>query len=180
MAISSSMPNSSLAASVGFSVLPEGAAGLAFRDHVADDAEVVAEVGRGEPLHELGGLPQLDLEHDGEVAVAAHAIEVQAGDGPQLRQRIVEAGDALAPGGDRLLHRLFEDRDEQVVLAAEVEVDRAGGDAGGPRHVGDLGVEVAARGEGFDRGAQQRVALVAALGLGGGRTAAAGRHGGHE
>jgi hypothetical protein len=54
---------------------------------------------------------------------------VQAGDGPQLRQRIVEARDAFAPGGDRLFHRFLEDRDEQVVLAAEVEVDRAGGDA---------------------------------------------------
>ena len=84
----------------------------------------------------------------------------------QLRQRIVEARDAVAPGGDRLFHRFLEDRDEQVVLAAEVEVDRAGGDAGGPRHIGDLGVEVAARREGFDGGAQQRVALVAALGPG--------------
>ena len=65
--------------------------------------------------------------------------------------------------GDRLLHRALEDRDEQVVLAAEVEVDRAGGDAGGPGDVGDLGVEEAARGEGVDGGAEDRVALVAAI-----------------
>ena len=41
------------------------------------------------------------------------------------------------------------------------------------RDVGDLGVEEAAGRERFDGGAQQRVALVAALGPGDGRTAAA-------
>ena len=60
---------------------------------------------------------------------------------------------------ERLAHGALEDRDEQVVLAAEVEVDGAGGDAGGARDVGDLGVEEAALGEDVDRGAQDRVAL---------------------
>ena len=41
----------------------------------------------------------------------------------------------------------------------EVEVDGAGGDAGGARDVGDLGVEEAALGEDVDGGAEDGVAL---------------------
>ena len=88
-------------------------------------------------------LPQLDLEDDGEVAVAAEALEVQAGDLAQPLDRVGHAGERRAAFGDRLLHRALEDRDEQVVLAAEVEVDGAGGDAGGAGDVGDLRVEEA-------------------------------------
>ena len=44
-------------------------------------------------------------------------------------------------------------------LLLEVEVDGAGGDAGGARDVGDLGVEEAALGEDVDGGAQDGVAL---------------------
>ena len=87
------------------------------------------------------------------------------------RARVVERRDAAAPFGDRFGHRALEDRDEQVVLAPEVEVDGAGGDAGGAGDVGDLRIEIAAGGEGVDGGAQERVAFVAALGLGGERTA---------
>ena len=67
---------------------------------------------------------------------------------------IGDAGERGAAFGDRLVHRALEDRDEEVVLAAEVEVDGAGGDAGGAGDVGDLGAEEAARGEGVDGGAQ--------------------------
>ena len=66
---------------------------------------------------------------------------------------------ACAALGERLAHGALEDRDQQVVLAAEVEVDGAGGDAGGAGDVGDLGVEEAALGEDVDRGAQDGVAL---------------------
>ena len=76
--------------------------------------------------------------------------------------RIVDAGERGAAFGERLAHRALEDRDEQVVLAAEVEVDGAGGDAGGAGDVGDLRVEEAALGEDVDGGAQDRVALVGA------------------
>jgi hypothetical protein len=49
----------------------------------------------------------------------------------------------------------------RIVLALEVEVDRAGGDARAARHVGDLRVEEAAVGEDVDRGAEDRVVLIA-------------------
>ena len=70
--------------------------------------------------------------------------------------------DAGAAVGDRLAHRLLEDRDEQVVLALEIEVDGAGGDAGGAGDVGDLGGEEPAFREDVGRGAEDRLALVAA------------------
>ena len=82
-----------------------------------------------------------------------------------------ERRDAGAAVRDRLAHRPLEDRDEQVVLAAEVEVDGAGGDAGGAGDVGDLGGEEAALGEDVDGGAEDGVALV---GAGAGRRRAAG------
>ena len=134
---------------------------------VADDAEVLAQVGRGEALHELRRLPQLDLEDDGQVAVAAEAVEVQPGDLAQALDADRRVAATLSrPVGDRLLHRALEDRDEQVVLAAEVEIDRAGGDAGGAGDVGDLGVEEAARGEGVDGGAEDARRACRAVGRG--------------
>ena len=63
-----------------------------------------------------------------------------------------------------LAHGALEDRDEQVVLAAEVEVDGAGGDAGGAGDVGHLGVEEAALGEDRDGGAEDGLVLVAPAG----------------
>ena len=102
-------------------------------------------------------------------AVASEAVEVQPGDRAQPLARIADARDAPAPLGDARPHRALEDRDEQVVLAAEVEIDGAGGDAGGARDVGDLGVEEAARGEDVDGGAQDGVPLVGAAWRGGGR-----------
>jgi hypothetical protein len=52
------------------------------------------------------------------------------------------------------------ERDEQVVLAAEVEVHGAGGHAGRARHVGHLRVEEAALGEHLRGGTHDGVALV--------------------
>ena len=44
-------------------------------------------------------------------------------------------------------HRALEDRHEQVVFAAEIQIHRPGGDAGGVGDVRDLRVEKAALGE---------------------------------
>jgi hypothetical protein len=104
---------------------------------------------------------------------------VQAGDRAQLRERIRVPGDALAAGGDGLLHGLLEDRDQEIVLAAEIEVNGAGRDAGRTGDIGDLGVEEPARGEGRDGRPQQRVALVDLLATGDGGTGSAGGDG-HE
>ena len=147
---------------------------------VADDAEVFAQVRRGEPLHELRRLPELDLEDHGEGAVATERSEVQPGNLVQALDRVGEGADAAPAVGDRLLHRALEDRDEEVVLAAEVEVDRAGGDAGGAGDVGDLGVEEAAGGEGVDGGPQQGIAFVGPFEPGRRSSPRVGGHGAHE
>src|SRR4029078_12514378 len=94
-----------------------------------------------------------------------HAIEVDARDLPQLRDRVGERRHAGPPVRDRRAHRPLEDRDEEVVLAAEVEIDSAGADAGRAGHVGDLRVEEAALGEDVDRGAKNGLALVSLGGL---------------
>ena len=73
---------------------------------------------------------------------------------------------------ERLAHGALEDRREEVVLAAEVEVDGAGRDAGGAGDVGHLRVEEPALGEDIDRGAQDRVLLAEGCGSGRRRAAA--------
>jgi hypothetical protein len=125
VAISSSPPKKSFAASVALISRRNAPAPLAGDDDAADDAEVFPHQRGGEALHELGRLAELDLEDDGEAAVAAHAFEVDAGDGAELLDRIAQRGDAGAAVRDRLAHRPLEDRDEEVVLALEIEVDGA-------------------------------------------------------
>src|SRR4029453_13716466 len=115
-----------------------------------------------ETLHELRRLAQLDLKDHREIAIAAEPIEVEVRDVAEPLQGIRDAGERGASLGDRLGHHALEDRDEQVVLAAEVEVDGACGHPGRARDVGDLRAEESAAREGVDGGAKDRVALVPA------------------
>jgi hypothetical protein len=55
---------------------------------------------------------------------------VQAGDAAEALDGVASLGERGAPFLDGLAHGAVEDRGEDLVLAAEVEVDRAGGDAG--------------------------------------------------
>ena len=75
-------------------------------------------------------------------------------------QYIAELGQLLLHVGEELLHAVLEERDEELVLRLEVEVDRPVGDAG---RLGDLaharGVE-ARLGEDLDRGGKDSLALV--------------------
>ena len=153
----------------GADVLAEGAALLAVGDRLPDQLEVVLEERLGEALHELHRLPQFNLEHHGEVLVAAEAPEMQVRELAEPLRRIGDAGNRLAAFGEHLVHRSLEDRDEQVVLALEVEVDGAGRDAGDARDVGDLRLEIAVLGEDLRGCAQDRIPLLA------GRRPAAGR-----
>ena len=151
-----------MAAAVGVDVGAEHAGLLAVGDRLADQPEVVAQQRRREALHELHRLAQLDLEDDGEVAVAAEPFEVQPGDAAQPLGGIGDAVERGAALGEHLAHRALEDRDQQVVLALEVEIDGAGRHAGGAGDVGDLRLEEAVLGEDLGGGAQDGVALVAA------------------
>src|SRR4029077_3667934 len=99
-------------------------------NRLADQAEVIAKQRRREPLHELGRLAQLHLKDDGKVAVLAEAGEMAARQTEQAFTRIAQVGNGGAPARETVAHAPLEDRDEQVVLALEVEVHRAGSDAG--------------------------------------------------
>ncbi len=136
---------------------------MAVDDHVAEQAEVVAQAGGGEPGHEFGRLSQFHLEDDGELAVGAEAREVHAGDVSQpfdgaggVVER-VEGGAAVADG---VVHGAFEEGEQEVVFALEVEVDGAGGDVGAFGDVGDLGGEEAAFGEDLGGRVEDAVAFV--------------------
>ena len=153
---------------------------LAVGDRGADEAEVIADHRRREPLHELRGLPQLDLKDDGETAVAAETREVEAREAAEPLDRIAHGGDRRASLLEAIAHRPLEDGDEEVVLAAEVQVDGAGGDAGRARDVGDLGVEEAAVGEDVGGGAQDQLALGRGAGRRAGGAGAAGDGGGRH
>src|SRR5262249_15975599 len=126
----------------------------------SDDPEILAEQGGGEAFHELRRLPKLDLKHDREIAIAAKTVEVDAREGAELLDGVLERRDAGAAVGNRFAHGPLEDGDEQVVLAAEIQIDRAGGDACGSGDIRHLSVEEPPRGEYIRRRAQDRRPLV--------------------
>ena len=83
-----------------------------------------------------------------------------------IRARASDAGlrDAKVPDDDGAVVQLVdafgnEDGDEELVRAAEVQIDRAGGDPRRACDVGDLRVEVAALGEDVGGGAENQIAL---------------------
>ncbi len=90
-----------------------------------------------------------------------HELEVRAHERAQLLARRL-AGDRVLERGVELEHASLEQRDQQVVLALEVEIDRAVGHAGFLRDVRDFrGEEPVAREDSLG-GRQDAVALVAA------------------
>ena len=74
--------------------------------------------------------------------------------------RVVDAVECLTDGCERLMHRALENRDQQVVLAPEVQIHGAGSHAGLPRDVGDLGVEEPSPGEQRGGGLEDQVTLL--------------------
>ena len=92
---------------------------LAVGDRVANQAEVVAQQRDGEALHELRRLSQLHLEHDREVAIAAEAREVRAGEAAEPLARIVEVGDrgaAVRRAPSRMLRSKIETSRSSLLL----------------------------------------------------------------
>jgi hypothetical protein len=70
----------------------------------------------------------------------------------------------VAALGEHLVHRALEDRDQQVVLALEIEVNGARRHAGDARHVSHLRLEIAVLREHLGGRAQDEIALVGAGG----------------
>src|SRR5882724_7114740 len=95
-------------------VAPEDAGLHALLEHRADEVEVRRDLVGGGAAEELLGLQRL---------------EVQAHEPAELGRWIGLAGNLLAQGADEARHLLAEERDEDLVLRLEVEVDGAAGDA---------------------------------------------------
>src|SRR3972149_2305934 len=103
-------------------------------------------------------------------AIGTDSFEEDGGDGLRRLAQAVAAA-AQDPGGrelgDRVAHQrhplghlLAEERDEDLVLRLEVEVDRAGGDPGLARDVRHARVVVAVAREHADRGVDDLLRLV--------------------
>lgn len=126
-------------------VADDPAQGLHLRtDHLG--APAIGEVGEAADLREqhpddLPGAPVLD-----HLRVFEGEVGAQDRHGGALRSG-GEGRQVLARGTAHLVHR----GKEQVLLAREVQVDRALGDAGAGRHVVELGRHEAAAGEFLER-----------------------------
>ena len=90
----------------------------------------------------------------------SQTLQMHAGEPPEALDRVVHAVQCLAGGLEPLVHRTLEDRDQQVVLAPEVQIHCAGRDTRLPRDIGDLRVEEPAAGEQLRGGFEDEVSLV--------------------
>jgi len=110
---------------------------------------------------ELRALSQLDDQHRGEVGVALDQRQVELDEAGEPVGRGPLLGKLGAGLGEKLGHLLVEEPQEQVVLALEVEIDGAVGDARAPGDLGHRRAVEAAPGKDLDGGVEDARALVA-------------------
>ena len=96
---------------------------------------------------ELLALPQLHLHHLGQLGVVLQDPEMEPDEPPQLGDGVVLLGNGLAHRLHEPRHLLPEERDQDLFLGVEVQVDGARGDPRLARDVGDARVEVSLSGE---------------------------------
>src|SRR5712691_11542985 len=141
-------------------VAPDAPGRHALLEHGLDHVEVGGDFVGGGAAEELLPLAELDLDDLGEVGALLDHPEVERDDLADLRERIVLRGDLLPGERHPLGHLLAEERDEDVVLGLEVEIDRAARDSCLARDVRDARVVVAVAREDADRGVDDRLRLV--------------------
>src|SRR5215510_7681156 len=129
-------------------------------EHGADQREVRGDLLASGPPEELLSLAQLELDDLGQVGVVLEDLEVQSHESPQLRHGVALLGDGSPQRAHEAGHLLAEQRDENLLLRVEVEIDRAGRDARLARDVGHARVEVALPGEHLDRGFDDLLRLI--------------------
>jgi hypothetical protein len=104
-------------------------------NHSGDHVDVLHEQRRRVLFQEAGRLPQVHGDHFGQVALLLEQAELQLDDAlDSVFERILRLGD-FPENGEKPPDTFLEDRDQDVVLVLEVEIDRAVGDA---RRLGDL------------------------------------------
>ena len=97
----------------------------------------------GELRQELCALAQLGLEDHRQPPVRREAREVQFGKALELGARIGDLLQLFVRNPQEQREGMLERRHEDLLFALEVEVDRAVGDVGLARDIGDAGVEIA-------------------------------------
>src|SRR6266849_5872655 len=126
----------------------------------ADQREVRGDLLARGPAEELLALAQLDLYHLGEVRVPLEHLEMKPDEPPHLGHCVGLVGDRAPQGRDEGRHLLPEERDEDVFLGLEVEIDGPGRDPGLARDVRHPRAEVALAGEDPNRGLDDLLGLV--------------------
>src|SRR5213076_1314944 len=141
-------------------VAPDAPGHHALLERPLDHVEVGGDFVGGGAAEEFLPLAEFDLDDLGEIGVLLDHPEVQRDDLADLRDGVAFRGDLLPHEGHPLGHLLAKERDEDVVLGLEVEVDRAARDSRFARDVRDAGVVVAVAREDADRGVDDRLRLV--------------------
>src|SRR5215510_5718490 len=121
-------------------LLPEYARRDALLEHRADEVEVRGDFVCGGAAEEFLPLPQLELHHLRELRPGLQRLEVQANQAAELGGRVRLSGNLLAQRAHEARHLLAEQRDQDLVLGLEVEIDGAAGDARLARDVRDTRV----------------------------------------
>src|SRR4051812_24193557 len=144
-------------------VASEDAFILSILDGLAKDVEIVGDFLLRQQTHELQTVPQFDLRNDGQRAVASEGLQMMTDGDADSFFGTADVGDGALERLQIVARVLAEDRDEQIFLAVEVEIDGAVGDAGRLRDLRHLGVEVAVPREDVDGGAEDALAFGGAL-----------------
>src|SRR6185369_2349317 len=131
-----------------------------FVEHGGDQLEVGRHLVGGGAAEELVALPQLDLHDLRQRRALLEHGEVHTDQPADLRHRVRLAGDLPAQVGHEGRHLVAEERDEDLLLGLEVEVDRATRDAGLARDVRHARVVVAIAREDADGGLDDLLGLV--------------------
>src|SRR5687767_11775013 len=126
----------------------------------ADQLEVRGDLVRRCAPEKLLPLPQLDLHDLGHVGARFQHLEVQPHEPADLRLGIVLARDLRSQSLHEGRHLLAEERDQDLVLGLEIEIDGAAGDAGLPCDVGHARVVEAVAREDAHGGVDDLLRLV--------------------
>ena len=140
-------------------VAAEDALLLAAADDFADGLEVADDVVMRELLDELCALTHFGLHEDGHAAIAGGAFKMEPCDEFELLAGVVEGLELFFDHGVEVAEEGIEGGAEDVVLAFEVEIDGAVGDAGAGGDGADGGVEVATLGDDFYGGVEDALVL---------------------